>query len=205
MAVRIEVLKNDRLPPLLPALARLRIEVFRDYPYLYDGTLEYEQRYLRKFAQAEGAVMIAAIDDQEVVGVATGAPLATEHPEFIQPFQLQGFKPSKVFYFAESVLLKSYRGRGIGHEFFNWREAHARVIGGFDITAFCAVVREDGHPSRPENYRSLEPFWRSRGYAPVPGLTTEFCWRDLGNPSESAKLMQFWTMRLGAKSTAPEP
>ena len=30
-------------------LARLRIEVFRDFPYLYEGDLDYERQYLSTF------------------------------------------------------------------------------------------------------------------------------------------------------------
>ena len=41
--------------PILPDLARLRIVVFRDWPYLYDGTLDYEEKYLATFAAAKGA------------------------------------------------------------------------------------------------------------------------------------------------------
>ena len=47
---------------ILPDLARLRMTVFRDWPYLYDGTLEYEEKYLANFAKAKGAVVICAYD-----------------------------------------------------------------------------------------------------------------------------------------------
>ena len=51
-AIRLERLIGARLEELLPELARLRIIVFRAFPYLYDGTLDYEQRYLRTYAEA---------------------------------------------------------------------------------------------------------------------------------------------------------
>ena len=38
---------NDpELRPFLKDLARLRMEVFHDFPYLYDGTAEYEEKSL---------------------------------------------------------------------------------------------------------------------------------------------------------------
>jgi hypothetical protein len=43
MTVRVEPLVGAALARGLPALARLRIAVFRSWPYLYDGTLEHEQ------------------------------------------------------------------------------------------------------------------------------------------------------------------
>ena len=35
-------------------IARLRIEVFRDFPYLYDGTMEYERNYLQTYSRSSG-------------------------------------------------------------------------------------------------------------------------------------------------------
>ena len=59
MTVRVAPLTGKSMAGALDALARLRIAVFRDWPYLYDGTLEYEQKYLAKLAAARGAVIVA--------------------------------------------------------------------------------------------------------------------------------------------------
>ncbi len=45
-AVEIRPVTGIAVEPWLDALAQLRIAVFRDYPYLYDGDLSYERRYL---------------------------------------------------------------------------------------------------------------------------------------------------------------
>ena len=45
-------LSGPALEPWLDALGALRIRVFREYPYLYDGTLEYEREYLRTYVNA---------------------------------------------------------------------------------------------------------------------------------------------------------
>ena len=50
MALDVKSLTGEEIHAVLPALARLRMVVFRDWPYLYDGTLEYESGYLEKFA-----------------------------------------------------------------------------------------------------------------------------------------------------------
>jgi hypothetical protein len=36
--------------PYIPELARLRMEIFHEYPFLYAGDVEYEYRYLKKYA-----------------------------------------------------------------------------------------------------------------------------------------------------------
>ena len=196
MTLRVDLLTGAALQAALPAVARLRIEVFRDFPYLYDGSEEYERRYLATFAAARGAVMVAALQGDEVVGVSTGVPMAEEMPAFRDPFAAHGFDVARVFYCAESVLRPAFRGQGLGHRFFDLREAHARALGGFTHVTFCAVVRPDDHPLRPPGYRPLDVFWRKRGYAPVPGLTTTFAWKDVDCAEETVKTMQFWMRGL---------
>ena len=106
-------------------LARLRIAVFREYPYLYDGDMAYEKYYIQQYVQSPGSVIVLAMDGDTIVGASTALPLADETQAFKQPFIEQGIAPAKVFYFGESVLLPAYRGQGIGHRFFDQREAHA--------------------------------------------------------------------------------
>ena len=43
MTVTTRVLTGDDLAAALPDVARLRIDVFRDWPYLYDGDADYER------------------------------------------------------------------------------------------------------------------------------------------------------------------
>lgn len=193
--MKIERLTADALEAALPDLARLRIDVFRAWPYLYDGDLAYEQRYLRSYQGNRSAVIVAARDGDAIVGAATGMPLA-DHADAAG---LTGDMPplDQVFYCAESVLLPGYRGQGIGHAFFDQREAHARGLGA-RYCAFCGVVRPEGHPARPLDYRPLDAFWRKRGYAPVPGVTAAFSWRDLGEAVETRKTLQFWMRELSS-------
>jgi GNAT superfamily N-acetyltransferase len=193
--VRVEVLQGAALRARLPELAGLRIEVFRDFPYLYEGSRDYEERYLATYAEAAGSVIVGAFDGGRLVGAATALPLAEETDETRRPFLDRGMDLARIFYFGESVLLRPWRGRGIGHAFFEHREAAARA-GGFTHACFCAVVRPADHPLRPPGYVPLDGFWRRRGYAPVPDLTAGFTWRDLGEEHETGKPMQFWMREL---------
>lgn len=200
--VSVEPLKGGALAAALPALARLRIAVFREWPYLYEGSLDYEQGYLARFAEAEAAVIVAAKDtaSSEIVGVATGAPLGEHTKEFVPLFEGHGFDPARVFYCGESVLLPAYRGRGIGHAFFDHREAHARSVsgpsGGYTHITFCGVVRAGDDPRAPSGYRPLDGFWRKRGYEPVAGLIGSYSWREIGQDAETRKQMRFWMKAL---------
>lgn len=192
--IRTAVLTGDDVGAVLDDLARLRIAVFQDWPYLYDGDAEYERDYLRAY-QAPGAVVIAAYDGKRMVGAATGAPMEHHADDFAAPFAARPEPLADIFYCAESVLLPQYRGHGLGHAFFDGREAQARALGR-RYSAFCSVIRPANHPLRPAGYRPLDGFWQGRGYAPLPGIVAGFEWKDRDQPAATRKPLQFWMKQL---------
>lgn len=195
MSLDVHVLTGAALEAALGDVAALRIGVFRDYPYLYDGDAAYERRYLATYRDAPGAILVGAFSGARLVGASTGTPLARHDPAFAQPVADAGYDVEKVFYCAESVLLRPFRRQGVGHRFFNVREAHARGLG-LDHSAFCALLRPDDHPLRTADYYALEDFWARRGYVPIPGAIASFTWKEVGGTDEVAHDLQFWIRRL---------
>jgi len=193
--MKVETLAGTAAAPVIEDLARLRVTVFRDWPYLYEGSLDYERRYLAKYLDLDRSTIVVARADGAVVGASTALPLECAEPELQAPFVAAGLDPKEHYYYGESVLLPAWRRRGIGVAFFAAREARARELG-YRIGTFCAVVRPDNHPARPGDYVPLDAFWTKRGYAKAPGLTASFGWRDVGDEASSAKPMVFWTKRL---------
>ncbi len=186
-------LSRAALEPWLDGLGRLRITVFREFPYLYDGSLEYEREYLKTYMKSSRSLVVLVTDgSNEVVGATTCIPLSDEGPEYQEAFIKAGWDVNDVCYFGESILLPPLRGRGIGKEFFKRRESHAQRLG-FKWTAFCAVDRTRDHPLRPAGYRPLDEFWISQGYARRPELKATFAWKEIGEESESPKRLTFWT------------
>lgn len=197
-SIRIERLTGPELEQRISALADLRIRVFREWPYLYEGDLAHEQDYLATYIDNPDAVLIAAWDGDQAVGASTALPLLGEPDSVIEPFRRLGFAPETIFYFGESVLLPQYRRRGIGVAFFIEREAHARRFERFSHAAFCGVVRAQADPRKPTDYVPLDAFWGRRGYAKALGLECAFSWREIGQKEETAKTMQFWMKDLRA-------
>lgn len=78
------------IAPHLAALAQLRIRVFRDFPYLYDGDPAYEAAYLERYAANPESFFVLAFDSDTLVGAATGQPLADEVDAFRAPFAAAG-------------------------------------------------------------------------------------------------------------------
>ncbi len=194
--IAVERLTGANIEPRLEALARLRIAVFREFPYLYDGSLDYERTYLREFASSPRSTLVIARAGEEVVGAATACPLLEHGEAAVAGAALRTIVvPSHVYYFGESVLLPAYRGQRIGHAFFDHREAAARQHG-FAVASFCAVDRPRDHPARPADYLPHDAFWSKRGYRRRPEAVAQFTWRDLGAADETAKPMVFWTKEL---------
>lgn len=189
---QIHELRSSQVEPWLDALGGLRIRVFRDFPYLYDGSLENERDYLRIYQKAAGSLVVIITDSSGIlVGATTCLPMIDEGPEFQEPFIQQGYDLSQIMYFGESILLPEWRRLGLGKMFFERREAHARRLG-LKTTAFCAVDRPADHHLRPADFRPLDGFWESRGYVKQPSLRASFSWKEIGEETESPKTLTFW-------------
>lgn len=193
--IEVRALTGAALEAALDDVAALRIAVFRDWPYLYDGTLDYERRYLSTYRDSPAALLVGAFDGGRLVGASTSTPMEDHAAEFAGPLRDLGLPLERILYGAESVLLPEYRGRGLGHRFIDLREDHARALGCSHV-AFCAVLRPDDHPARPAGARTNDAFWRGRGYAPLPGVVAAFAWRDLGDAAETVKPLRFWMRDL---------
>lgn len=187
----IVVVRGEQIAQYIPVLAWLRITVFHEFPYLYDGSDEYEREYLKTYLRSDESLFVLAKDRNKVIGASSGMPLKLETEEVKAPFIEKRIDPENVFYFGESVLLKQYRGLGIGKAFFQEREKHALSLG-YRTTAFCGVQRPDNHPRKPAGYRNLHSFWEMMGYKAQPDMRTSFSWQDLDEVTSSAKEMMFW-------------
>ena len=250
MTVSVRPLTGEEVSARFEDMARLRIAVFRAFPYLYDGDMDYERRYLETYAAAPGAFVCGAFDRDDLVGMATASPLSQHKAEFAEPFETRGLDVDDFFYFGESVLLPAYRGQGVGVRFFEGREAEAsagaeeerevlrvpvggadepegdlgleegQLVGarivtmagedggvieereaearrqGFSNCIFSAVIRPADHPLRPADYAPLDAFWRKRGYERIDGLRTAYAWKDIGEPEETDKPMEYWMRDL---------
>jgi GNAT superfamily N-acetyltransferase len=179
----------------LGALAELRIAVFQEYPYLYLGDREYEQRYLASYAATDAGLVVLALDGDRVIGASTALPLAQHSDEVVPPLERAGYPAASVYYFGESVLEPPYRGRGLGRAFFEHRERRARELG-FGAAAFCAVERPADHPRRPPDYRGHDALWASCGFRRRPDVVARFSWRDVGEAADTEKPMTFWIKDL---------
>lgn len=191
-----EILRENEIKKYIDDIARLRISVFKEFPYLYQGSIEYEKSYLKSYSKMTNSISVIAIDNSSnIVGASTGHPLKSANKEFKKPFENK-FDVDKIFYFAESVLNKNFRGKGIGKQLMQKRIDHVLNLNAYTTICFCAVERECNHPLRPKNYRPLDQFWESYGFMKQKKLTTKFSWPDIDTGLENEKTMTFWIKNL---------
>ncbi len=199
MSTEILRLSGPELKPYLDHLGGLRIAVFREFPYLYEGDLDYERNYLKTYLKTRESHITLVFSGKDLIGATTAILAKYEEEAFRKPFEKAGYDPQSVCYFGESLLLPNFRGQGLGKLFMEDRLAFAQRFPENKWASFCAVVREPNHPLRPAQYRPLDNFWQQQGFKPVEGLTTTYSWRDIGQTFENPKTLQFWLKNLKAE------
>lgn len=186
-------LHGKKISPYLNELANLRITVFKEFPYLYEGSLEYEQKYLKTYQDCSDSMVVIALFENKVIGATTCIPMIHESDEFKQSLIQKGIDLSRVMYFGESIILKEFRGKKIGHKFFDLREKYSKeLIEHLEYSCFCAVDRDLEHPLRPENYQGLDNFWKRMGYDKKEDMKVYYPWKDIDKEFEDNKSMTIW-------------
>ena len=59
--IRVLVRRGADMVEWFDDVARLRAEVFRAFPYLYEGDAEYEKHYLATYARSAGSVLVLVL------------------------------------------------------------------------------------------------------------------------------------------------
>lgn len=113
-SIAIETLKGKQLVSHLSELAKLRLTVFREYPYLYEGNLDFERHYLSLFANSEDAFLAIAKEGNKVIAAISGFPLDCAQKEIRNAFTHYPMSTKEIFALCEIVVLKEYRSQKIG-------------------------------------------------------------------------------------------
>lgn len=193
--MKIVALKGKEILPYINDLANLRIAVFKEYPYLYAGDLDYETNYLKTYVQSPECTMALVFDNNKVVGASTSIPMEFETPEVQKPFLDAGMNIASIFYFGESILLPAYRGQGIYHKFFAIRETAAKEYGS-EFATLCGVDRPLDDPRKPKDYFPVDLFWDKMGYKKQNNIFTFYEWKEIGEAVATPKRMYFWMKKL---------
>lgn len=177
----------------------LRLTVFREYPYLYEGTVECEKDYIDRYCSTKNSVLIVTKDGERVIGAITGIPL-NEVPEYKDYFLKENIPIDSIYYLGEIVLLKEYRGQGIGARMYEMFEQFVRENTTCQEITFCEIVSPKDGPRRTNDYFCLDEFWLKRGFVKHPGLVTQTSWKEVGSEEELSHTLVFWIKKNAKKS-----
>ena len=186
------VARGRMIEQYLENLGRFRIGIFREYPYLYDGDMEYERHYLSRYCSTEHSILLLLNDGQDIAAACTGLPMKYEEPAIQAPFQGDCLD---LFYIGEIMVRRDCRSMGIGSGLVS------RMIRMIDRTRYSrtciyTVERPPNHPARPIPYRSPDSLWNSLGFVKSPILKVYYPWKELGEDKETEKPMNVWIKHL---------
>jgi GNAT superfamily N-acetyltransferase len=190
-----KLLQGEQASEVIPDIARLRLSIFREYPYLYDGKSEDEYRYLRLYAETPDAFVITVSDSELIIGAATGIPLHCEHRELIDPFASSPYPVDKIYYVGELLFMPEYRNQGLGLSLIAMITDQVRSLGNYSYLTCATLLRPDEHPLRPEGYAPIDRFLARTGFSLLPGVTTSFSWKETDGVVRDHQ-MQFWLKEL---------
>ena len=185
-------LQSKDIQDYFQEIAQLRIEIFKEFPYLYQGSFDYERNYLCRYIEASDSLVCLVKQGDIIAGMTTAISLAQEDQDIKGQYQEQGYIPEHTCYFGESIIKKEYRNYGVGKQFFKIREEFAiENIPKLKHTTFCAVKRDHSHPLRPENYFDLSEFWSKQGYQKTESHI-KMKWKDINKDKEDYKKLMIW-------------
>lgn len=191
--ISYKIIQGKEIQQNIDDIARLRITVFREFPYLYDGNEEYEKEYLKKFSEINESLVILALDAEKIIGAFTSLPMQ---------FEQEGVKkeiPSewidKAFYLSEIILEKSYRKKGIGKTMFQRMMDQIEKLDTYNRILFASIEREENHPLQPQDYHSNDKIWYNQGFKKT-AFHSIISWKEIHEESESFKKLAIWEKEI---------
>ena len=195
--LRIFHFQGQDAKPYFADMARMRIELFREFPYLYDGTLEHEREYLEKYFSCPQAHVLLVFAADAVVGFSTSIPLVHEIPELRDPYEKCGFAPRDCLYLGEAMLEAPHRGQGVLRVFFEFHERTAQKHG-LRFTTLMTVDRPDNHPLRPAQYTPMDILLAHFDYEKIPGCVVEIEWPQVDTGRTEPNVLSIWQKKLNS-------
>jgi GNAT superfamily N-acetyltransferase len=195
--VTIKAFSGKAAKQYFPQIADIRINLFREYPYLYDGSYEYEREYLDTYFESPKSKILLVLEGDKVVGFSNSIPLSEELEEIQAPFIQQGEDLGAYLYIGEVMLYPKYRGKGLLRKFLDYHHARAKQLGYSQLT-FMTVNRDDNHPSRPQHYQPLEPLWEHFGYKREKDMQITLPWKQIDTHKEESNYLAIWVKQTDA-------
>lgn len=187
----LRVLQGRDAQPYCEKIASLRITMFKEYPYLYEGILEEETEYLEMYFRSFESLLFLVFDQEALVAFASALPLDQSIQELNTPLLEQKIHPRDCLYIGELMITSPYRGRGILRYFLDSYEKFA-IRKGYSHLIFMTIKRTLSHKMCPENYRNPDPIWQHFGYERLPHKPLILTWKQIDTRQQEKNELDLW-------------
>lgn len=195
--IRMEVVQGEAIHAYVKDITDLSLIIYREYPYLYEGTEEEYLPHIQHYAQPE-SVACLLFDNEKTIGVAIGLPLKAMRDNYKRPLLNSDvyINIDSVFYLGEILLLPEYRGRGLGKQMYLKFEEMVRKKENFKSICLSKISELESHPRMPAQYKSLDTFWAKLGFKRLNNVHFSVVWLNVGDQEESSHKMVYWIKTL---------
>ncbi|QVL55435.1 MAG: GNAT family N-acetyltransferase [Simkaniaceae bacterium] len=187
---------GNKILPYIAEIAKLRIQIFHEWPYLYEGCLEYEKKHLQTYTKTQESLVIIAKHGNRIIGAVTGVPAKDSMQEVQKALENASFPLETTYYLGEILLLDEYRGSGIGSQLYRFFEDSVRKKNRYHTVVLCEINRSDTDKRKPLSYEGLDVFWHHFQYKRSAKIKTSFSYQEIGSDKETPHPMVFWEKHL---------
>lgn len=200
LSISVEIVVGSDIQKYIDYVSALRISTFKDYPYLYKGSLNYEKKYIENYILDNKATLAFAKVNNKIAGISTGIPLAS-NSEIVKDIQVIFHKNnidiSRYYYYGETIVLPAYRRQGLTTMLYQKQNELVRNWG-FKYTTILTVMREDDDPLKPKGYQKPDEIWKHLGFY-KNGLVCAHNWPTIqksGEVIEAYNKLELWVKNL---------
>lgn len=200
-SMTIQLVKGKELLANIAELAKLRLKIFREYPYLYEGDSASEESYLSLFASSSDAFFIVAKGESQLVGAISGIPLDFAQKEIRDAFCQSTIESGGYYALCDILVLKEHRNRKIGSILYKEFENQLLKMKRYTKLVLWQIVRAQDDPRRPNDYFSLDDFWRKKGFIKHPELVCYIPWKEVSDEKAISHRFEFWVKEMPRVNT----
>ena len=200
MTINYQTVIGQTFADYIGIVANMRIKVFYEYPYLYKGSIENENDYLKTYVNNPQSTLVLAKDDEKIIGLSTGIPLASE-TSLLQACQHQLLEMKidiqACYYYGEVIVDSAYQGQGISKTLYAQQDTKVKSME-FDKILILTVIRPEHHPLKPINYKNTDTLWPHFGFKKTP-ITITYPWptrQTDGSIKTEQNGLQLWIKEL---------
>ncbi len=189
----IKAFRGESITPYIKDITDLSITIYKEYPYLYEGTEEEYLPFIEHYTHSNYGIACLLFDDAKPIGVAIGMPMNEMREKYKQPFISARPQDNcdEIFYLGEFLLLKAYRGQGFGKQMYLELEHLIKENESLKKICFCKIDESDQNPLMPKNYRPLDGFWKKLGFGKCDDITVTVYWRNVFEENDSPHKMVY--------------